>query len=61
MFGIKLKLERLFFIMAIIYASLIIEGRKKFKDVPKRIKEKVRQVLIDLDLEELTKDEDTEA
>ena len=39
--------------MAIIYATLIIKGKKDFADVPDRIKEQVRQVLIDLDLGEL--------
>ena len=41
--------------MAIIYATLIIKGRKTFSEVPKILKEKVKAVLIDLDLEELTK------
>ena len=40
--------------MAIIYATLIIKGKKNFADVPERIKEQVKQVLIDLDLAELT-------
>lgn len=39
--------------MAIIYATLIINGKKDFSDVPVRIKDQVRQVLIDLELEEL--------
>lgn len=39
--------------MAVIYATLIVNGKKEFKDVPALIKEKVRQVLIDLDLEDL--------
>lgn len=42
--------------MAVIYATLIVNGKKTFADVPKLIKEKVRQVLIDLDLEELTQE-----
>lgn len=40
--------------MAVIYATLIIKGRKTFAEVPERIKEQVRQVLIDLDCEYLT-------
>lgn len=40
-------------IMAVIYATLIIKGRKTFQDVPERIKDRVKQVLIDLDLPEL--------
>lgn len=48
--------ERILKHMEIVYATLIINGRKSFKDVPGLIKEKVRQVLIDLDLEELTEE-----
>lgn len=44
------------FNVAVIYATLIVNGKKTFADVPKLIKEKVRQVLIDLDLEELTQE-----
>lgn len=39
--------------MAIIYATLIVKGKKNFKDVPERIKEQVRQVLIDIESEHL--------
>lgn len=39
--------------MAVIYATLIVKGKKDFADVPVRIKEQVKQVLIDLDLSEL--------
>ena len=39
--------------MAVVYATLIINGKKEFKKVPERLKEQVRQVLIDLELEEL--------
>ena len=39
--------------MAIIYATLIIKGRKTFAQVPAVIKEDVRQILIDLDFESL--------
>lgn len=42
--------------MAVVYATLIINGKKEFSDVPAKIKEQVRQVLIDLDLEELTEE-----
>lgn len=40
--------------MAVVYATLIIKGKKNFADVPERIKEQVKQVLIDLDCPELT-------
>jgi len=39
--------------MAVVYATLIIKGKKNFADVPERIKEQVRQVLIDLDCGDL--------
>lgn len=35
--------------MAIIYATLIIKGKKTFQDVPDRLKEQVREILNDLD------------
>ena len=39
--------------MAVIYATLIIKGKKTFADVPDNIKNKVKEVLIDLDCPEL--------
>lgn len=39
--------------MAVVYATLIIKGKKNFADVPERIKEQVKQVLIDLNCPEL--------
>lgn len=39
--------------MAVVYATLIIKGKKNFADVPERIKEQAKQVLIDLDCPEL--------
>lgn len=39
--------------MAIIYATLIIKGRKTFSQVPDLLKEEVRQILIDCDCEYL--------
>lgn len=39
--------------MAVIYATLIIKGKKTFVDVPEKIKDKVKEVLIDLDCPEL--------
>lgn len=38
--------------MAVIYATLIVKGKKTFAQVPDKIKEQVRQVLIDLECEE---------
>ena len=40
-------------IMAVVYATLIIKDKKTFAAVPKRLKEKVKEVLIDLDCGEL--------
>ena len=39
--------------MAVIYATLIIKGKKTFADVPEKIKDKVKEVLIDHDCPEL--------
>lgn len=39
--------------MAVIYATLIIKGKKTFAQVPDLIKEQVRQILIDLDCGDL--------
>lgn len=39
--------------MDLIYCRLIMSGRRTFKSVPARIKERVRKALIDLDLEDL--------
>lgn len=35
--------------MAVIYAVLIVKGKKDFADVPEKIKEQVKELLIDLD------------
>lgn len=35
--------------MAVVYATLIIKGKKNFADVPARLKEQVKEILIDLD------------
>ena len=39
--------------MAVIYATLIVKGRETFGQVPDKIKDQVRQVLVDLECEEL--------
>ena len=39
--------------MAVIYATLIVKGRNTFGQVPDKIKDQVRQVLVDLECEEL--------
>lgn len=43
--------------MAVVYATLIIKGKKTFAQVPDRLKEQVKEVLIDLDCEHLITDE----
>lgn len=43
--------------MAVIYVALIIKGKKTFAQVPDRLKGQVRQLLIDLELEELIEEE----
>lgn len=39
--------------MAVIYATLIINGKKTFAEVPAVLKDKVKEILIDLELPEL--------
>lgn len=39
--------------MAVVYATLIIKGKKTFADVHERVKGQVKEVLIDLDCGEL--------
>lgn len=39
--------------MAVIYATLIIKGKKTYTQVPEKIREQVREVLIDLECPEL--------
>ena len=42
--------------MAVVYATLIIKGKKTIGDVPEKIRGQVKQVLIDLDCPELTEE-----
>ena len=39
--------------MAVIYATLIVKGKKTFSDVPEILKEQVKEILIDLEVPEL--------
>ena len=39
--------------MAVGYATLIVKGKKTFAQVPERLKEQVREILIALELPEL--------
>ena len=42
--------------MAVVYATLIIKGKKTFAQVPEKIREQVRQVLVDLECPELAEE-----
>lgn len=37
--------------MAVVYATLIVKGKKTLDDVPTLLKEQVREILVDLDME----------
>jgi hypothetical protein len=39
--------------MAIVYATLIIKGKKTIEQVPGLIREQVKEILVDMDLPEL--------
>lgn len=39
--------------MSVIYATLIVKGKKTIDQVPDTIKEQVKQILIDLEVPEL--------
>lgn len=43
--------------MAVVYATLIIKGKREFHSIPVKIKQQVADILIDMELEELI-DED---
>lgn len=43
--------------MAVIYATLIVKGKKTYTQVPEKIKPQVKQVLIDLECEDLITEE----
>ena len=50
---IKLLYRKVVSEMAVIYATLIVKGKKDFADVPARLQDAVREVLEALDLAEL--------
>lgn len=39
--------------MALVYCALILKGKKTFAQVPDKIKDQVREALIDMDCEHL--------
>lgn len=52
-FILKIFFRKEVHIRAVIYATLIVKGKKTFAEVPEVIKEKVKQILIDLEVPEL--------
>lgn len=42
--------------MAIVYALLIIKGKKEYSDVPAKLKDQVKEVLADMEVPELAAD-----
>lgn len=44
--------------MAVIYATLIVKGKKTIDDVPAKIRDKVKEILIDLECPELATEQD---
>lgn len=52
-FILKIFFRKEVAIMAVIYATLIVKGKKTFAEVPEVIKENVKQILIDLEVPEL--------
>ena len=50
-FLIKLLLWREAKVMAVVYATLIVKGKKTLEQVPALIREQVRGILIDLEVE----------
>lgn len=39
--------------MAVVYATLIVKGKKTISQVPQKLQEQVKEILIDLDCDEL--------
>lgn len=42
--------------MAVIYATLIIKGKRTFKSVPNRLKDEVKEILISLECANLVEE-----
>lgn len=42
--------------MAIVYALLIVKGKKNYADVPVKLKEQVKEVLTDMDVPDLAEE-----
>lgn len=39
--------------MAVIYVALIVKGKRTYSDIPEVIKPQVKEILVDLELEDL--------
>ena len=50
LFLAKIFCRREVCIMAVVYATLIVKGKKTLEDVPALLKEQVRDILVDLDV-----------
>jgi len=45
--------ERMMFMMAMLWAQQIMLGKRTFADVPRLLKDKVKEILMDSSMEEL--------
>ena len=52
-FIIKILFRKEVVEMAVVYATLIVKGKKSYADVPDKLKEQVKEILIDLDCADL--------
>jgi len=52
-FLLKFKRRKVVDEMAVVYATLIVKGKKTFTEVPTKLKEQVKKILIDLECEDL--------
>ena len=46
---LKILLQKEVQVMAVVYATLIVKGKKTLEQVPALIREDVRQILVDLE------------
>ena len=47
---LKILLRKEVHVMAVVYATLIVKGKKTLEQVPALIREDVRQILVDLEV-----------
>ncbi len=53
LFLLEILLRKVVIEMAVVYATLIVKGKKTFAQVPDRLKSEVKDILISLDCGEL--------